>query len=204
MSGTLGIDTASGQFAVAFSPVGEGEIRISQQEAGQNHSRLLLAAIRDIIGNERGQISAIVVVTGPGSYAGIRVGVATAQALAFAWGVPVFGVGTMEAAAAAASLAHDLTVIHPAGRGQFAAQPWSSGSSSGPIAIAVPESLQGLRLAGEGAGTLGGLELSPGERLRAAVALVASGSRSAGADVTYLREPNITVSRRPMPVVTAG
>ena len=203
MSGTLGIDTASGQFAVAFSPVGEGEIRISQQEAGQNHSRLLLAAIRDIIGNERRQIGAIVVVTGPGSYAGIRVGVATAQALAFAWGVSVFGVGTMEAAAAA-SLADDVTVIHPAGRGQFAAQPWSSGSSSGPIAIAVPESLQGLRLAGEGAGTLGGLELSPSERLRAAVALVASGSRSAGTDVTYLREPNITVSRRPMPVVTAG
>lgn len=49
-----------------------------------------------------GQLEGIVVGTGPGSFTGIRMGVAIARALSFALGVPLAGVSTLEALAAGA------------------------------------------------------------------------------------------------------
>jgi tRNA threonylcarbamoyl adenosine modification protein YeaZ len=48
------------------------------------------------------QLEGIVVGTGPGSFTGIRMGIATARALSFALGVPIAGVSTLEALAAGA------------------------------------------------------------------------------------------------------
>lgn len=198
MNRILGIDTASARFAVGLAFAPEEEVRIEEQEAGQDHSRLLLSAVRAILGSAPNALEGIVVVTGPGSYAGIRVGVATAQALAFAWGVPVFGVGTLEAAAAACSQ-EEITIVHPAGRGEFAMQKWANGHPAGPIVVVPGGELRKPGLAGEGAGAFGGTEVGASARLTAALKLVAAGSRAPGADVTYLREPNITVSRRQIP-----
>jgi tRNA threonylcarbamoyl adenosine modification protein YeaZ len=200
MKGILGIDTASARFAVGLTFGPGGGLRLKEQAAEQDHSRLLLSAVRDILGTEPGGVEAIVVVTGPGSYAGIRVGVATAQALAFAWGVPVFGVGTMEAAATACSKT-EVTIVHPAGRGEFAMQKWANGHPEGPIRVVPGDDLRDTGLAGEGAGPLGGTEIDSSERLTAALKLVAAGSRTAGADVIYSREPNITAPRRQTPTV---
>ena len=202
MNRILGIDTASARFAVAYSGPPVSELQLVEDEAGQDHSRLLLAAVRNVLGSERGGVEAIVAITGPGSYAGIRVGVATAQALGFAWGVPVYGVGTLESAAAAGPPAQ-TTVVHPAGRGEFAIQTWAASLPRGPITIVPAEALAAIGPVGEGAGSFGGTEIGAAARLTAALRLVAAGSRAAGTDVMYLREPNITASRRP-PVVAAA
>jgi tRNA threonylcarbamoyl adenosine modification protein YeaZ len=191
----LCIDTASDHFALAL--IREDVVETFEAEAKQDHSRLLLPAISELLGQDA--LDAILVVTGPGAYAGIRVGIATAEGLALARGVPLYGIGTLEAAALAAEIT-DGTVVHPAGRGEFAVQRVEAGAIVGSPAIAAPAALAWARPAGEGASSLGGEEVSSRERVEAALRdrapKIRDGSLAAGAEAYYLREPNITVSRR--------
>jgi tRNA threonylcarbamoyl adenosine modification protein YeaZ len=55
-----------------------------------------------------GDLEAIVAGIGPGSFTSTRMGVAAARALAFSLGIPVAGVGTLDALAAAAPGAHAI------------------------------------------------------------------------------------------------
>ena len=62
---------------------------------------LVDAALR-AAGLARGDLEAVAVGVGPGSYAGVRAAVATAKALAWACGLPLLGVGSLQALAFAA------------------------------------------------------------------------------------------------------
>ncbi|MGE5594998.1 MAG: tRNA (adenosine(37)-N6)-threonylcarbamoyltransferase complex dimerization subunit type 1 TsaB [Hyphomicrobiales bacterium] len=195
MTTVLAIDTASPTFALAVAAGGQ-VARSMQHDGEQDHSQQLLAAIDRLLGDSRRELGGIVVVRGPGSYAGLRVGIATAEGLALATGAPLAGVGTMEAIAAASG--GDGVAIHPAGRGEFAAQRFAGGVPEGELFAAQPGDLQGERLAGEGAADLGGAEVTPEGRVRSALVLGLPRLESAAAHpatAIYLREPNITRPR---------
>ncbi|MCK9517807.1 MAG: tRNA (adenosine(37)-N6)-threonylcarbamoyltransferase complex dimerization subunit type 1 TsaB [Dehalococcoidia bacterium] len=200
MSTTLAIDTASPVFALALAV--DGVITASLQHEGeQEHSQQLLAQIDTLLGARKQDLDGIVVVHGPGSYAGLRVGIATAEGLAISRNVPVVGVGTLEAVALAAGA--DGVAIHPAGRGEFAAQPFANGVTGGEAFIARLADLGGQRLAGEGAAELGGKEVTPEERVRTALelGLPRLADATGSVDAVYLREPNIS---RPRPRPAGG
>jgi len=203
----LAIDTASPDgIALACRPRTGGQPRVLVADEPRDHSRQLIPAVDELIAGRRRDIAAIGVCTGPGSYAGLRVGIATAESLAFALGVPVFGFGTFEAISLAAG--RDCLAVHPAGREEFGARPFQGGRPFGPPRLVRAAELRAATaLAGEGAATLGGREVGRGERvlaiLEATAARLDAGQPPAGLEAFYLREPNITRPRR-TPLRAAG
>jgi tRNA threonylcarbamoyladenosine biosynthesis protein TsaB len=76
------------------------------QCTGLTHSRTLMPMIEDMMKNAELKLSdcdAVAVANGPGSFTGIRIGVAAAKGLAFGAGKPVAGVSTLEAMARCAA-----------------------------------------------------------------------------------------------------
>ena len=77
------------------------------QNSGQTHSRTLLKMAQDMLENCEKTVSdvtAVAVAAGPGSFTGVRIGVAAAKG--FAWGreIPCYGVSTLEAMALGAAV----------------------------------------------------------------------------------------------------
>lgn len=72
-------------------------------QTGETHSRRLLAGV-DWVLRETGlnwsMIDAVAVSLGPGSFTGLRIGLATAKGLAMAAGVKLIGIGTLDGLAA--------------------------------------------------------------------------------------------------------
>lgn len=97
----IGIDTSTSAGGVALS---EGGVVIADYtlQLTATHSERLMPALQRVMadaGWSRACVDAIAVATGPGSFTGLRIGVATAKALAYSWQIPVVGVTTLEALA---------------------------------------------------------------------------------------------------------
>src|SRR2546426_1327640 len=98
----LALDTSTSQASIALASedelVGEYTWRV-----GNNHSVELLQRTQRLFaecGKTMQSIDAVAVATGPGSFNGLRVALATAKALAFALKKPLVGVSTLEIIAA--------------------------------------------------------------------------------------------------------
>ena len=77
------------------------------QNSGQTHSRTLMQMAEDMLRNcalTASDVDAVAVAAGPGSFTGVRIGVAAAKG--FAWGrkLPLYGVSTLEAMALGAAV----------------------------------------------------------------------------------------------------
>ena len=78
---------------------------------GLTHSETLLALAESCLQNAGltlGEIDALAVAHGPGSFTGVRIGVAAAKGLCFPQHTPVYGVSTLEAMAVSAAVAGHL------------------------------------------------------------------------------------------------
>lgn len=76
------------------------------QNGGQTHSRTLMKMAADLITNcdlTEQDIDAVAVAAGPGSFTGVRIGVAAAKGFAWARELPCYGVSTLEAMAMSAA-----------------------------------------------------------------------------------------------------
>jgi tRNA threonylcarbamoyl adenosine modification protein YeaZ len=90
--------------------------------SGQNHTTQLLPHVNYVMDKfSIKDIDGIFVAKGPGSFNGLRVGVSTAKGLAFSLGIPIVGIGTLEAAAYQhAETGLPICPIFNAGRGEVA------------------------------------------------------------------------------------
>jgi tRNA threonylcarbamoyladenosine biosynthesis protein TsaB len=91
----------------------------------RNHSRQLLPSLDWLLQRcerSKEQLVAMIVCLGPGSYAGMRVGISTAKALAFGFEIPIAGIGRLAADAYSIAVAARGRVIpvQVAGRAELA------------------------------------------------------------------------------------
>lgn len=117
------IETATAACSVALLE-GGAFIDARHEVVGRGHAERLLPMIAELTGG--GRADAIRVDCGPGSFTGIRVGLAAARGLGLGWGVPVTGFGALPLVAARAFAdapeADALAVVMEGGHGEVFVQ----------------------------------------------------------------------------------
>jgi tRNA threonylcarbamoyl adenosine modification protein YeaZ len=126
----LAIDTATSQALLALGSAAGALTAVRGWAVGYRHGETLLSELTGFLAEARiglTDLTGLVVGTGPGAFTGLRVGLATAKALAHELAVPIAGVSTaeawLEAAArdeaeadqAAGDAASSLVLLLPAG-----------------------------------------------------------------------------------------
>jgi tRNA threonylcarbamoyladenosine biosynthesis protein TsaB len=137
------------------------------EEIGRGHAERLIPMIDELLADAGGrEVTSILVDVGPGSFTGLRVGVAAAKAFGLAWALPVHGVTSTALVAAGAFAAHpmldNLYVALDAARGQVYTQGFGRTGPTNDVqaldpADAVREAEAHSAMAGSGTGLLAGL-----------------------------------------------
>jgi tRNA threonylcarbamoyladenosine biosynthesis protein TsaB len=98
----LAINTSTPQFSIAFLRKNGSLLAEQIISAPSRNFRILVPAFHDLLkvsGSDPKGFSAVAVATGPGSFTGLRVGIAFAKGLSQGLGIPVIGISTLEAIA---------------------------------------------------------------------------------------------------------
>lgn len=139
---TLVIDSATEACSVALFEAGTllaGECLV----LGRGHAERLIPMIQALPG--KGRADRIVADGGPGSFTGIRVGLAAARALALAWDVRVEGYASLALVAAMAAAQRPGTaidVVMTGGHGEWFFQPFAAdGTALASLASLSPEAV---------------------------------------------------------------
>ena len=199
----LAIDT-SGPFCSAALISMSGEIRAERsQDIGRGHAERLMPMIEEILGEANldwPAVKRIAVVRGPGSFTGLRVGLAVARGLDLARGVFAEGVTAFQAFASESG--GDGAVALDARRGEIWFQRFVGGKVIGdPAVLSVDDCLQqladGTRVVGSAVpmflsmgAEIEGLNSAPSPSIIAVARASLSQPKPASADPLYLRAPD--------------
>lgn len=160
---TLVIETATAACSVALIEAG-AVVASAHEVVGRGHAERLLPMIASLPAG--GRAETILVDCGPGSFTGIRVGIAAARGLGLGWGVPVRGFSSMPLVAAAAlagesARAGPLAVLLEGGHGEVFMQTFHGPPVTlfGPLESLSPadarHKLGGMEAVGDGLRWLG-------------------------------------------------
>jgi len=98
----LAVETSGPELSVALVKDGELVSELSPGGIGFTHSERLMPLIESLLkdaGLHAGDIDVFAASSGPGSFTGVRIGIISVKAMAYALGKPVIGVPTLDALA---------------------------------------------------------------------------------------------------------
>ena len=123
----LAVETATLSGSIALTR-GEKLIATVSGDPAVSHSNTLLADLDKLLSQttvKLADIELFAVAAGPGSFTGLRIGIATVKGLAATLGRPVAAIPTLQAVALAGGPADASVALLPAGRGEVFAQSFS-------------------------------------------------------------------------------
>lgn len=119
----LAIETTGRACSIALFD-GPSVIASRHESLGRGHAEALIPWVADLPGG--GRCDTILVGCGPGSFTGVRIGIAAARGLAFGWGVPVLGFSSMALVAAGFATPDPFLVAVEGGHGELFVQTFSN------------------------------------------------------------------------------
>lgn len=131
----LSLETATRAGSVAITR-GEALLASSSGEAQVSHSTHLLTYIQNVLdgaGVSLHSIDFFAVVTGPGSFTGLRIGLATVKSFAVTLNRKCIGIQTLHAVASGAGESSETIAMLPAGRGEVYVQRLSVSSAGAAV-----------------------------------------------------------------------
>jgi len=131
----LSLNTCGNTASVAIGVAETKDVKIlaSAELAVRTYSARLIPEIAALLQKQQvtlSDIEAIVVVNGPGSFTGIRVGLSTAKGLSEGAGIPLIAVSRLAVLAHASGLPHVLAAVD-AGRGEYYVGEYRNGNNLG-------------------------------------------------------------------------
>jgi tRNA threonylcarbamoyladenosine biosynthesis protein TsaB len=150
----LGLNTCGSTASVALGLAAADKIKIlaTASLAVRTYSARLIPEIAALLESRHAtlrDVEAIVVVNGPGSFTGIRVGLSTAKGLAEGAGIPLIAVSRLALLAGSSVLPHVLAAID-AGRGEYYVGEYQNGQNLGEVLLSEEETVAAAKQPGAG------------------------------------------------------
>ena len=138
----LVLETALRRCAVGLMAAGHETVDLSE-EMPRGHAERLFPMIDEALARAEityGDLECIAVASGPGSFTGIRIGIAAARGIALALGIPAVGVSVLEALAEEAGWSHRgrIAAVNLGPRGTVYWQGFHVGHEGGPRPLSEP------------------------------------------------------------------
>jgi tRNA threonylcarbamoyl adenosine modification protein YeaZ len=155
----LALDTGSPIVSVALAR--DGAVVAARSVEQERSSTRLLEMVREVLdeaGIGRGDLGAIAVLRGPGSFTGLRIGLATVLGLHQALGIPATALPSLQALALATGASGRVIAAVDALRGEWSAQAFVEGRPLGEMELVPGPELP--RLAGGGEAVVTGFGVS--------------------------------------------
>lgn len=144
----LSVETATLAGSVAIAR-GEQLLGVVSGDPKVSHSNTLLADVDRLLAESRISLSDIdlfAVATGPGSFTGLRIGIATIKALSATLDRPSAGIPTLEAVALSGGVSEKTVALLPAGRGEVFTQLFSVSAEKAVKSLDEPAHVPPARL----------------------------------------------------------
>jgi tRNA threonylcarbamoyladenosine biosynthesis protein TsaB len=150
----LSLNTCGNTASVALGTAGTKDVKIlaTAELAVRTYSARLIPEIAALLQKQQATMSdieAIVVVSGPGSFTGIRVGLSTAKGLSDGAGIPLIAVSRLALLAHASLLPHVLAAVD-AGRGDYYVGEYRNGNSLGETLMTAEQTVTAAQQPGAG------------------------------------------------------